>query len=304
VSSLTLVRERPRVRTLSRQAVPYLLVLPATAVVIAVLLYPMVNTTWMSFFEWPFGQPEASEFVGTGNYEALFRSEQFWAAARFTVVFTVATLVIEFLVALAAALLIDSLRRGRGLIMSITVAPYMVAPIAVGLIWRLMFQRESGVVNHLASLVGIEPVSWLSETVPAITATIIADSWKSIPFVLLILVAGLAAIPDDLLEASRIDGASEWGVFRRLKLPLLAPYLAIALIFETVFKLRVFDLAVTLTGGGPGSDTTPLGVLMHRLFFRYFDGGGASAASVLLLLAGILVAFVYLRWVYREVQYG
>jgi multiple sugar transport system permease protein len=301
---MTHVRARAGISTLWRRSVPYLLVLPATAVVMAVLLYPMIDTTWMSFFTWPFGDPQSAEFVGLANYEALFRSEQFAAAARFTAIFTVVTLVVEFLAALAGALLIDSLRRGRGLIMSIIVAPYMVAPIAVGLIWRLMFQRESGVVNYLAGLVGIEPVSWLAETGPAITATIIAESWKSIPFVLLILLAGLAAIPDDLVESTRIDGASEWGTFRHLKLALLAPYIAIALIFETVFKLRVFDLAVTLTGGGPGSDTMPLGVLMHRLFFRYFDGGGASAASVLLLLAGILVAFVYLRWVYREVQYG
>lgn len=294
---------RPLLRTLSRKALPYALVAPAALVVLAVLIYPMVDTTWRSFFTWPFSDPGATDFVGLRNFEALAGSDQFWTAARYTTIFTVATLVVEFLAGLGGALIIDQLRRGRGAIMSVTIAPYMVAPIAVGLIWRLMLQRESGVINYLLGIFGVEPVNWLSDTIPAITATIMAESWKSIPFVLLILVAGLAAIPDDLAEASRIDGANEWGVFRHLKLPLLAPYIAIALIFETVFKLRVFDLALGLTGGGPGSDTTPLGILIQRLFFRYFEGGEAAAASVVLLVVGIAIAFVYLRWVYREIRY-
>jgi multiple sugar transport system permease protein len=295
--------KRPVLRTLSKKALPYALIAPAVLVVATVLIYPMLNTAWRSFFTWPFSDPDALDFVALGNYAALAASDQFWSAARFTIVFTVATLIVEFLAGLGGALVIDQLRRGRGAVMSITIAPYMVAPIAVGLIWRLMLQRESGVINYLAGFFGIEPVSWLSDTLPAIAAMIMAESWKSIPFVLLIQVAGLAAIPDDLTEATRIDGATEWGVFRHLKLPLLAPYIAIALIFETVFKLRVFDLALSLTGGGPGSDTTPLGILVQRLFFRYFDGGEAAAVSVVLLVMGAFVAFFYLRYIYREIKY-
>lgn len=282
---------------------PYLLVGPAVLVVTAVLVYPMINVTWMSFFSWPFAQPEAAQFVGPDNYASLLQDELFWSASRFTLIFTAATLAVEFTVALAGALVLDGLRRGRGLVMSITVAPYMVAPIAVGLMWRFMFQRDIGIINHGLSFAGVEPVNWLSDALPALAATVIADSWQSMPFVLLILLAGLTAIPDDLPEAAKIDGAGDLGVIRHLKLPLLAPYIAIALIFETVFKLRVFDLVVTLTRGGPGSDTTPVGLLIQRLFFRYFEGGEAAAASVILLVAGGLVAFVYLRWIYREIEY-
>lgn len=289
--------------SLAKRLVPYLLVAPAALVVSAVLVYPMVNVTWMSFFTWPFAQPEMAEFAGVENYASLLRDDLFWSASSFTLIFTVATLAVEFTVALGAALVLDGLRRGRGLVMSIAVAPYMVAPIAVGLIWRFMFQRDIGIINYGLSFAGVEPISWLSDALPALTAVVIADSWQSMPFMLLILLAGLTAIPDDLPEAAKIDGASELGVIRHLKIPLLAPYIAIALIFETVFKLRIFDLVVTLTRGGPGSDTTPVGLLIQRLFFRYFNGGEAAAASVLLLLAGGLVAFVYLRWVYREIEY-
>lgn len=282
---------------------PYLLIAPAVLLVAGVLLYPMVRTVFLSFQAWPFADPEAAQWVGLENYSTQIGDERFTTAFVFTIVFTVLALAVEFTIAMGAALVLDRLRRGRGLVMSIAVAPYMVAPIAVGLIWRLMLQRDVGVVNHFLGLVGVEPVNWLAETTPAIASTIAAEAWRSIPFVMLILLAGLTAIPDELREAALCDGAGRWGMFRRITLPLLSPYIAVALIFETVFKLRVFDLVVTLTRGGPVTDTTPLGLLVQRLFFRYFSGGEAAAVSVILLLIGTGVAIVYLRGVYREIEY-
>jgi multiple sugar transport system permease protein len=283
--------------------VPYLLVLPAVLLVGVVLVYPMLRAGWMSFLDWPFASPDQSEFVGLDNYRSLQGSTQFWTSLRFTGLFTIAAIVIEFILALGGALLLDGLRRGRGVMMSLAVAPYMVAPIAVGLIWRLMLQRDIGIVNYLTGLLGAPPVSWLSDAVPAFFATVTAESWMQMPFVMLILLAGLTAIPDDLMEAARMDGASPLKVITHLKLPLIAPYIAIALTFETIFKLRVFDLVLTLTRGGPGGDTTPLGLLIQRLFFRYFEGGTAAAASVVLLVIGGLVALVYMRLIYREIEY-
>lgn len=297
------IPKRRRTRRLLRRLVPYVLVAPAVLLVGSVLLYPMLRTIWMSFYTWPFARPEVTEFVGGQNYQRLLESEQFWTTFRFTLVFTVIAIVVELCIGLGGALLLDRIRRARGLLMSIAVAPYMVAPIAVGLIWRLQLDREIGIINWLVGLFGVPPVSWLSDRVPAIASTIIAESWASTPFVLLILLAGLTAIPDDVMEAARVDGAGEFTVLRRITLPLLTPYIAIALIFETIFKLRVFDLVVTLTRGGPGSDTTSIGLFIQRLFFRYFEGGEAAAASVVMLAVGSLVAVAYLRILYREIEY-
>lgn len=282
---------------------PYLLLLPAVLLVVGVLLFPMARSILMSFQAWPFAEPGAATFVGGDNYARLVQDQQFWTVMKFTGIFTVLTIAVEFVFGLSGALVLDKLRTGRGLVMSIAVAPYMVAPIAVGLIWRLLLQGDASVVNFMAGLVGVEPTNWLAETTPAIGATVAAEAWRSMPFVLLILLAGLAAIPDDLEEAARIDGAGELATVRHLKLPLLMPYMAIALLFETVFKLRVFDLVITLTRGGPGSDTMPIGLLIQRQFFRYFEGGLASAASVILLVLGAVVATIYLRTMYREIDY-
>lgn len=297
------IRNRPWLRRLRASATPYLLLAPAVLVVVGVLIYPAIRTIVLSFQDWPFSDPQATEWVGLENYRIQLQDTRFRSALIFTVAFTFVSLVIEFIVAMGGALLLDSLRRRRGLIMALAVAPYMVAPVAVGLIWRLLLQRDVGLVNYFAGLVGIEPINWLAETVPAIVSNIAAEAWRSMPFVMLILLAGLSSIPQELKEAARSDGAGEWGLFRRVTLPLLAPYLAIALIFETVFKLRVFDLVVTLTQGGPGSDTTSLGLWVQRLFFRYFHGGEAAAVSVMLLVAGALIAAVYIRGVYREIEY-
>lgn len=282
---------------------PWLLIAPAALLVTAVLMYPAVRTIFLSFQDWPFADPQASEWVGFENYRVQLGDTRFNSALVFTAVFTVVSLIVEFAIAMGAALILDSLRKRRGAIMALIVAPYMAAPIAVGLIWRLMLHREVGLTNYLVSFVGISPINWLAERGPAIASTIAAEAWRSMPFVMLILLAGLSAIPDEFKEAARCDGASEWGLFKRVTLPLLAPYIAIALIFETVFKLRVFDLVVTLTRGGPGSDTTSLGLLVQRLFFRYFDGGEAASVSVLLLLAGSVIAVIYFRAIYREIEY-
>lgn len=293
-----------RWRRIRRNATPYLLLLPTILMVGLVLVYPMASTFHRSFYRWPFGSPSELGFVGLENYKVILKdSENFLQALSFTGIFTVGSLVLEFSVAFLGALLLDRVKRGRAILTSIVIAPYMVAPIAVGLVWGLILSRDTGVVNYVLSLLGISPINWLSSTGPAMLSTILAETWKSAPFAMLILLAGLVSIPDDVIEAGRMDGASGTQRFRYIILPLLRPSIAVALIFSTIFKLRVFDLVLSLTGGGPGVDTTPLGLLIQKMFFRYFAGGEASAVSVVLLVFGGLISILYLRFVYREVTY-
>lgn len=283
---------------------PYLLLAPTLIVVGAVLVYPMISTLRRSLYTWPFPEPDQLEFVGLDNYRAILGGgSEFGAALTFTGIFTISALVLEFLIAFGGALLLDRIRRGRSIVASIVIAPYLIAPIAAGLVWRLVLGHDIGIVNYFLSFVGLGPVNWLGSSGWATVSSVLTETWASAPFVMLILLAGLTAIPEEVLQAGRIDGCTERQLFRSIVVPLLLPSIAVALIFSTIFKLRVFDLIVTLTGGGPNNDTTPIGLLIQRTFFRYFDGGPASAMSVILLVLGGLISIVYVRYVYREVKY-
>lgn len=284
--------------------IPYLLFLPAALLLIVILIYPLLQTLYLSLWRWPLLDPSRVSFVGFDNYVRLFtRDERFLTSLFFTLKFTVATIGLEFILGLAGALVLERIRVWRGVVSTIVILPYLVAPIAVGLTWRLIWARDFGLANYLLGLVSIGPINWLADGGPAFWATVITEVWRSTPFVTLILLAGLTTIPNELYDASRVDGASPWQVFRNIKLPLLAPSIAVALIFQTIFKLRLFDLVFTLTGGGPGNDTTPLGLLIQRTYFRSFEAGYSSAISVVLLILGALVSIIYIRLVYREVQY-
>jgi multiple sugar transport system permease protein len=295
---------QPNSRRSLPKLIPYLLFLPAALLLIVILIYPLLQTLYMSFWRWPALDPSRVNFVGFDNYVRLFtRDERFLTSLAFTLKFTVATIGLEFLLGLAGALVLERIRVWRGVVSTIVILPYLVAPIAVGLTWRLIWARDFGLANYLLSLVSIGPINWLADGGAAFWATVITEVWRSTPFVTLILLAGLTTIPNELFDASRVDGASPWQVFRNIKLPLLAPSIAVALIFQTIFKLRLFDLVFTLTGGGPGNDTTPLGLLIQRTYFRSFEAGYSSAISVVLLILGALVSIIYIRLVYREVQY-
>ncbi len=183
------------------------------------------------------------------------------------------------------------------LIRTIAIFPYMVAAIAVGQIWRLLYNRDYGVINFVFAFFSIPPVNWLASSSASFWAVVIAEVWRSTPFVMLILLAGLQSIPQDVMEASKIDGASPLQVFTRITLPLLIPSITVAMVFETIFKLRVFDIIITLTGGGPGKSTTPLGVLIKRSYFQSFEAGYSAAISVVLLVFGGIISVVYIKLV-------
>ena len=282
---------------------PYFLILPAFALLGYVLLYPTLFNIYLSFWSWRFTAPDATSFVGFENYRNLFvNNAVFWQSLRFTLLFTALTIALEFVFGLASALVLNSLRVFRRLASTLIVLPYMVAPIAVGLIWRLIWANDYGLVNNAIAALGGAPQNWLSDPAVVLWTVVIPEVWRSTPFVTLILLAGLATVPKELLEAAEVDGANLWQRFWGVTYPFIVPSLTVALVFQTVFKLRVFDLIVTLTGGGPGTDTLPIGIFIYRTYFRYLNGGEAATLSVVLLLLGAVVSFLYIRFLYRDVE--
>lgn len=282
---------------------PYLLLLP-TFLLVLLLAYPALSNFYFSLWEWRVLFPEQRTFVGLGNFARLLTAERFITSLKFTLLFTFASLSIAFCLGLSGALLLQSMGRRRRWLTAMLILPYMIAPIAVGLGWRLIWARNYGLMNYLLdALAGIAPVSWLAQPGTAIFVVILSEAWRSFPFHLLILLAALLSIPGEVREAVRVDGASWWQEFVFVTLPLLSPAISIVLIFETVFTLRVFELVISLTGGGPGVATTPLGLLLHEYSFRFLDGGLASTLAVVLVLLGAIIALIYYKLFYREVYY-
>ena len=281
-----------------RKSVPYILIFPSMFLLAVFLVYPLINTIWISFWNYSYLSPESRTFVGLENYKDLFTADEgFLSSVSFTLRFTITCIVLEFVLGMCIALVLKRIVILGNLIRTIAIFPYMVAAIAVGQIWRLLLNRDYGVVNFVLAFLSIPPVNWLASPSASFWAVVIAEAWRSTPFVMLILLAGLQSIPQDVMEASKVDGASPLQVFRKITIPLLIPSITVAMVFETIFKLRVFDIIITLTGGGPGKSTTPLGVLIQRSYFQSFEAGYSAAISVVLLVFGGIISAVYIKLV-------
>lgn len=278
----------------------YFLLLPSILFLFIFLIYPMLTTIFQSFWKISYFQPDVKEFVGLKNYIKLFSQVSFRASLFFTLRFTFICIFLEFVIGLSLALLLKKSFKGGALIRTISIFPYMIAPIAAGQIWRLLFGLDYGIINYLLSIISIDPVNWLGSNVGAFWAVVITQVWKSTPFVMLILLSGLQSIPIEVYEAAVVDGANAWRTFRHITIPLLIPSITLALVFETIFKLRVFDLVITLTGGGPGKSTTPLGVMLKQNYFQTFEAGYAGAISGILILLGAIFSVIYILLVSRQ----
>jgi multiple sugar transport system permease protein len=275
---------------------PYLLIAPTALLLGGVFVYPALENAWLSLWAWKLTAPGQRSFVGFANYVELFtRNPLFRQALGFTLLYTFVTLAASLVLGLVAALLLHPVRASRRVLLGLLLLPYMMSPVAAGLGWGLIWGREFGLANALLRLLEVSPVSWLAQPTTATVALMTTEVWRSVPFVILVLLAGLAAIPSELFEAARLDGASGWQEFRGITLPLLMPSLSLVVVFETIFKLRVFDLIIALTGGGPGTTTHSLGVVLYRLYFRYFEGGASAAVGIVLLVMGGVFAIAYLR---------
>ena len=293
----------PRETRRMQQRLPYWLLAPGVVLVGVVLIYPLVANLFLSFWEWSFGDFSTLRFVGFDHYIKLFTSDPFfWRSLRFTILFTIVTMAIEIAVGVAIATLIHSLRRGKAVVMSVVLLPYVAASLSVGLVWSILFSETSPLAYAL-ELLGIGPIYWFAEAGPAFWSVVIAEVWRSMPFVILIITAALAAIPADLLEAARVDGAGAWRTFTRVTMPLLRPALTVVVVFLLVYKLRLFDLVVAMTSGGPANSTVPLGLLLQQEYFLYQHTGKAAAIGVVLLVLGAATTAVVFKLVYRRVHY-
>jgi ABC-type sugar transport system permease subunit len=283
---------------LSRHQLAWLLFLPSVLVLIGVLGYPAGRTVWQSLHTYRLDMPWLGEpFVGFKNYSLELQSQDFWGSLGVSAYFTMGSVVAELLLGLVVALVVNESFRGRGLMRAAMLVPWAIPAVLSARLFGWMYSPSVGAFNALLNALHIVkgPIDVLSSATWAMPAVILADVWKNSPFIALLLLAGLQVIPTELYEAARVDGASVWQRFTRVTLPLLRGSIVIALLFRTITAFQTFDLAFTLTSGGPGTSTELLALLSYRTLFSYVNFGQGSTLAVILALICFIMAALYAR---------
>lgn len=282
----------------SRERYAYSMILPSMIILFIALLAPLMYSLVISLFDWPLMEPRRL-FVGIRNYLVLLRREQVLRSLMITLRFVFFSVAFEMVLGVGIAMILNQQFKWRNIIRLAILLPMMASPAVVALSWRMILHADRGVLNYLVGLLGIDPQVWLGADW-AFAAIVAVDVWRSTPFVILMILAGLQAIPEELLDAAQVDGASPWQTFIRVTVPLLRPVILVSLIFRTMFALRNFPIPWVLTGGGPLDRTNVIGIEIYRQGFFFYDMGMASALSWLLVILTVVLSVLYIRLTSRE----
>ena len=281
----------------ARALSPYFFILPAVAIMVAGLVYPVLQAFYLSLYDWKIGTKfEDAPFVGIRHFVRMISDDNVHESIWVTLRFGFWTITIEMFLGVALALLLEKPIRGASVFRTIFILPLMISPVVVGLIWRYLFDARIGWINYYLGKIGIEPQVWLGNADLAFFAIVFTDIWQWTPFIFIIVIAGLQALPSEILEASKIDGANWWQHILFVKLPMIRSILLIALLLRLIDVFRALEVMYILTGGGPGRATELLSLHIYNRAFETQQLGYASAISVLLIVIvfalsfGILVA--------------
>ena len=271
---------------------------PAATVVLLVILFPWIFTIFMSLHDWKVSG--ATPFVGLANYTKMLTDERFqWAIIR-TIVFTAGTVIAPMVLGVWAAVIFASQFKLRGLARTLFVLPMMATPVAIALVWTMMFHPQLGVLNYLLISVGLPPSSWVYDSSTVIPTLIMVETWQWTPLVMLIVLGGIASLPQEPYEAAILDGASAWQMFRHITLPLVWPFIMVAAVIRLIDALKTFDTIYVITLGGPGTSSETINIMLYQTAFAYYDLGYGSAIVVVFFLLILLISLLLLRIRQRE----
>jgi multiple sugar transport system permease protein len=283
---------------------PALLIAPTFLIVFGLLIYPMLFGAVLGFSNRVMVGTEKFRWIGFTNYiKLLTPGSDFLTAAGVTLRFAVVDVVAEFAIGLGLALLLNRDFFARNVFRVLILIPMMVPPLAAGLMWRFMYDQSQGIYAFFIRALGGNPPVFLGDVHLALYAVVATEVWRSSPFMVLVLLAALQAVPKELQEAAQVDGANAFLNFWYITLPFISPVIAVALLFRTVDSLRTFDLVYLMTGGGPGTITEVVSMYIYRWGFRNFRLGFTSASSMILLIATLMICAVYLRMLVRRQAY-
>ena len=295
VAAITAVA--PRAGFILRRRRGYrLLTIPAMLVVAGVIVFPWLFTVYMSAFDWKIGQ--AAHFVGLGNYAGLVTNQRFLESIVHTFYFTLLAVIFPLVLGTAAALIFHRRFRGRGVLRAIFTMPMMATPVAIALVWTMMFHPQQGVLNYLLTSIGLPPSLWVYSPKFVIPSLVIVEVWHWTPLVMLIVLGGLASLPTEPYESARLDGATEWQLFRHVTLPLIMPFVVVAAVIRTIDAVKAFDTIYVISQGGPGTASETINLYLYLQAFAFYNIGNASA--VVVVFFAIIVALALLLLHVRE----
>ena len=284
---------------LSDRAIAWLFISPTIVILLAINIFPLIWTIYLSFTNYRVNRPNKDvEFIGLRNYERILSDTDIWITMQATAHFLFWTIVLQVVIGFTLAYLINKKFRGNDLWTTIIVLPMMLSPAVVGNFWTFLYQPQIGLFNYVVGfLSGADPSSFsmIGDVALAPWAIIIVDTWMWTPFVMLICLAGLRSIPDSIYEAAECDRASKWRQFWTITVPMVLPFLMLAVLFRGIENFKMFDLVVQLTGGGPGSITELTSINLKREAFEKWRTGYASAYAVILFVTVFGLASIYVK---------
>ncbi|MFT4845246.1 MAG: multiple sugar transport system permease protein [Cellvibrionaceae bacterium] len=288
-----------RIKGLSDRAIAWIFVSPTIVILLAINIFPLIWTIWLSFTNYRVNRPNNDvEFIGLRNYERILTDPDTWMTMQATAHFLFWTIFFQVLIGFALAYLINKKFKGNDMWTTIIVLPMMLSPAVVGNFWTFLYQPQIGFFNYIVSFfTGIDPTSFsmIGDVTLAPWSIVIVDTWMWTPFVMLICLAGLRSIPDSIYEAAECDRASKWRQFWTITIPMVLPFLMLAILFRGIENFKMFDLVVQLTGGGPGSITELTSINLKREAFEKWRTGFASAYAVILFVTVFGLASIYVK---------
>lgn len=296
-------RPRSRGQGLTEAAQRRLFLLPAVVVALTFVIFPTIFGIYVSFTDWQLNDPAGSVFTGLDNFQRILQDARFWNAMRNNFTFVLIGVPFQYVMALGLALLVNQEIWGRKFFRVVFLLPFMMSPVAAGwMIGRSVMEAQRGPLPTVLRDFGFTNVSFFADGTRGVLSLILIDSWYSIPFMFVLLLAGLQALPAEVMEAARIDGAGRWQAFRDMIFPLLLPVSLTAVVLRTIFEFKVIDIILVVTGGGPGNATETLTTYVYRRGVQNIDVGYATAMSQLFLIAVIVTVVLIIGIVGRRVR--
>ena len=272
-----------------------LMLMPATILLVGLTLFPFIVSFILSFTDYSLLRPGQTKFIFLDNYIELMKTDEFWIALRVTVVFTVLAVFVQVVLGVVIATLLHNENTNSSFLRTMYLLPLAITPIAATFTFRLMFNPSLGVLNYFMKLLGFEPQAWLASPSTALFSLILVDTWQWTPFILLICLGGLASLPNEPFEAAKVDGASSWQIFIKITVPMLYPFIGLALLFRSIDAFKTFDIIYVLTSGGPGILTRTLNLYAFKHGIEFLSMGYAGSIAIVMLIITIVVAQIFLR---------
>ena len=273
-----------------------LLLAPTVIIIVGLVIYPFAWAVYLSFFEYSILKQAEPVFVGIQNYKEILTDPNIWERYIFTGKFVVTAVSIELVLGFLIAYFIHTQFKSGGLYVTLLLLPMMISPVISGLFWKYILSNNWGVINwFIANVLHLPEINWLSTNTAGFWSIVIVDAWMWTPFMMLLSLAGLSAVPEYLYESAEVDRASAWFKFTRITLPLAAPLIMLGVVFRTIDAFKTVDIVWVLTAGGPGSSTETIAYALYKLAFAFFQTGKASALAVILLVTVIGLSIILVR---------